>query len=817
MNHYCCLPIAALNALRFYGRRSDVEPGHPGWDQWVDRWGCRHGAATGVDALLNGLGLRRVPMPFTFRAVQEALGLGIPVLLNLTHDSSGAGFHSALAVAVEGDRVLVINPHGARGPVEKWMPWSSLTFATGSPDPAMRNQALVLAGGATAGGPVISDYTRLGEYLREPGARVFPAPQGCNPPADRVAFWLAAGHQNRDAVRAAIPPHKRTAWIAVDEVFRMFEEHAPLPTRERDVLAALRTWADGEGVAVSPTRQREIYIPPDWTQNVRWLNVQTALKTTAILMAEQPTTLRRLIAAASDIIWLIVLALVRRPEGYPQPSDQREEVAQWLACWEQRLHERLRFVVPTKGDVVRGSSVGVSPGEVVAYHGGTYDGGPFRGSVLYLATTPEMAESYVDMHGDEAGALREFRVRLRNPAPKAVVFASAEAVGIDPTTYTPASVFDAALQGDDEVAALVDDLRRQGYDGAILEDIAYGAEIAEPVYVVFDWRAVEPVAGGDVGGARVPVQHRRRARINRELQSAPAAVRALVRELGQALGDKRGGQTLEAIANARDAGAPDLKSAVLAALQQARGTDIKNVILAEALRLRPPGRLVHVIDLAENLKGMGYSGPQIKAGLHDLAMAGRIEMHPWTGGVHDVPHLDAFPHFGHARMMGRPHYQGYFHVLEGPSTGVVSGPAQSDVVERIRELLEDYTDPKWGAGHCANLALAVQRVLAQHGITAVIEMDWHEGREGTLDTPRSPLADGYFGGNHVRARVGDVVLDSPPGWKLARMITNPANFGPDFGPWEFRPATVEQIAAADVCVSKPMITRIANKLTRDLG
>lgn len=635
--HACCLPIAALNALRFYGRRSDVEPGHPEWDQWVDRWGCRHGAATGVDALLNGLGLQRVPMPFTLRAVQEALGLGMPVLLNLTHDSSGAGFHSALAVAVEGDRVLVINPHGARGPVEKWMPWSSLTFATGSPDPAMRNQALVLVGGATAGGPVISDYTRLGEYLREPGVRRFPAPQGCNPPPDRVAFWLAAGHQNRDAVRAAIPPHKRTAWIAVDEVFRMFEEHAPLPTRERDVLAALRTWADGEGVAVSPTRQREIYIPPDWTQNVRWLNVQTALKTTAILMAEQPTTLRRLIAAASDIIWLIVLALVRRPEGYPQPSDQREEVAQWLACWEQRLHERLRFVVPTKGDVVRGSSVGVSPGEAVAYHGGTYDGGPFRGSVLYLATTPEMAESYVDMHGDEAGALREFRVRLRNPAPKAVVFAAAEAAGIDPTTYTPASVFDAALQGDDEVAALVDDLRRQGYDGAILEDIAYGAEIAEPVYVVFDWRAVEPVGGDAVSGPRA---------------SAPG-----------------------------------------------------------------------------------------------------------------------------------------------------------ELVARVRELLEDYTDPKWGEGHCANLALAVQRVLAQHGITAVIEMDWHEGLDGRL---------GYFGGNHVRARVGDVVLDSPPGWKLARMITNPANFGPDFGPWDFRPATVEQIEAADVCVSKPMISRIAKKLKQGL-
>ena len=99
-----------------------------------------------------------------------------------------------------------------------------------------------------------------------------------------------------------------------------------------------------------------------------------------------------------------------------------------------------------------------------------------------------MAKSYADMYNDRfggGGAVQELTITITNPAPYELIAKEAEKVGIDAGEYTPASVFDHNLHGTRAVARLVNSLKSLGYDGAILEDIGYGVEVAENVYIVF--------------------------------------------------------------------------------------------------------------------------------------------------------------------------------------------------------------------------------------------------------------------------------------------------------------------------------------------
>lgn len=112
-----------------------------------------------------------------------------------------------------------------------------------------------------------------------------------------------------------------------------------------------------------------------------------------------------------------------------------------------------------------------------------------RGVVTYWTPNKEMAESYVDMYNDrygKGGKLNVGDINVKNPASAEVISAEATKLGIDNEMYTPASIFDINLHGQNEVKALVRALRGMGYDGAILDDIAYGKQISAPAYIVFN-------------------------------------------------------------------------------------------------------------------------------------------------------------------------------------------------------------------------------------------------------------------------------------------------------------------------------------------
>lgn len=145
--------------------------------------------------------------------------------------------------------------------------------------------------------------------------------------------------------------------------------------------------------------------------------------------------------------------------------------------------------------------------QVPAYRGGV---GEHSAAVTYYSTNREMAESYVEMSNDRfgsGGSLHAKTITIAKPAPEDVVMEEARAVGIDNGFYTPGSVFDAELHGQDVVDALVANLQKQGYDGAVLEDIAYGREIEAQALIVFNKRRAAGGPGsGNFGHAGRPGQ-----------------------------------------------------------------------------------------------------------------------------------------------------------------------------------------------------------------------------------------------------------------------------------------------------------------------
>lgn len=119
------------------------------------------------------------------------------------------------------------------------------------------------------------------------------------------------------------------------------------------------------------------------------------------------------------------------------------------------------------------------------YHGGTDREGRH---VTYYTTDKEAAETYVSMYNDrfgDGGDLHSSKIDINNPAPEDKIQQLAKRVGIDNEFYTPASVFDAELHGDQVVSRLVKNLLRLGYDGAVLKDISYGGNKEFDAYITF--------------------------------------------------------------------------------------------------------------------------------------------------------------------------------------------------------------------------------------------------------------------------------------------------------------------------------------------
>ncbi|MCK9558337.1 MAG: hypothetical protein M0R50_09900 [Candidatus Cloacimonetes bacterium] len=119
------------------------------------------------------------------------------------------------------------------------------------------------------------------------------------------------------------------------------------------------------------------------------------------------------------------------------------------------------------------------------FHGGSAKKGKL---VTYYTTSKEMAQSYAEMYNDRfghGGEVHRSIITIRNPAPEKVIYHTAKQVGIDNDYYTPASVFDTNLHDNWQVSKLVKSLKRSGYDGAVLNDIGYGTQIHEQVYIIF--------------------------------------------------------------------------------------------------------------------------------------------------------------------------------------------------------------------------------------------------------------------------------------------------------------------------------------------
>ncbi len=133
--------------------------------------------------------------------------------------------------------------------------------------------------------------------------------------------------------------------------------------------------------------------------------------------------------------------------------------------------------------------------EGTLYHGGSYRPGDDIQNRLYASTDKKLADSYVDMHDgrfDGQGYTSAFTAPLTKGADEAAVRAAAERAGIDYEMYTPASAFDHNLHDLPSVQALINDIRGQGYDHAVLPDVAFGVTHDGPATVLFPGTRTTP-------------------------------------------------------------------------------------------------------------------------------------------------------------------------------------------------------------------------------------------------------------------------------------------------------------------------------------
>jgi uncharacterized protein YdcH (DUF465 family) len=125
-------------------------------------------------------------------------------------------------------------------------------------------------------------------------------------------------------------------------------------------------------------------------------------------------------------------------------------------------------------------------------------GAPYRADhpgTTYLTPSKEGAESYVDMHNENVGGggvLEQGFADIKNSAPLDVVRQAAWNVArqqgwkMDPEKYNPAMFFDHSLMPPNFVEGVTSELKRAGYDGTHLPDLAYGKEAPITAVIPFD-------------------------------------------------------------------------------------------------------------------------------------------------------------------------------------------------------------------------------------------------------------------------------------------------------------------------------------------
>lgn len=101
----CCILIAYLNALRFWGVGT-VAPGDQEWESWIDRWYCRRGPVVGIPELRSELQIEYIPL----NTDADVTSTQLPLFVG--HLDPWAGFHASLVVAVNGTTWTVVNRSG---------------------------------------------------------------------------------------------------------------------------------------------------------------------------------------------------------------------------------------------------------------------------------------------------------------------------------------------------------------------------------------------------------------------------------------------------------------------------------------------------------------------------------------------------------------------------------------------------------------------------------------------------------------------------------------------------------------------------------
>lgn len=219
-----------------------------------------------------------------------------------------------------------------------------------------------------------------------------------------------------------------------------------------------------------------------------------------------------------------------RQEGAPQrlASDIRANVAPRTdvhALDEALVQQRADEAGPLREKALFEEA----PTEIV-YRGGAPFNPDFEGPSFF---TPDKtaAQTYADEHAARFGTpgeLQQTTLSIKNPAPQDVVLKEAKKLGLE-TNLLPASIFDPVLQGKGggtEVRQLMENLKRQGYDGTILDDLPFGPGQPMKTHIPFDLKQV-----GAAGGRRSRIVN------DPELQGLarlPLAQRALGAALEQA-------------------------------------------------------------------------------------------------------------------------------------------------------------------------------------------------------------------------------------------------------------------------------------------
>jgi hypothetical protein len=107
------------------------------------------------------------------------------------------------------------------------------------------------------------------------------------------------------------------------------------------------------------------------------------------------------------------------------------------------------------------------------WHGGTYRKGDMINRPLYMTPIRDLAQSYVDVKGDPDSVLQRLKPQVSKPAPERLVKAASRRYVPDNEKfgYTPASAFDDNLHDPDQIAEMIRELKRRGYDSAVAGDI----------------------------------------------------------------------------------------------------------------------------------------------------------------------------------------------------------------------------------------------------------------------------------------------------------------------------------------------------------